>query len=128
MIVDPVTGNAGRTVRGRERHTTNQRMELRAAIEVLKALDCGRPVDLHTDSMYVVKGMREWVSGWKRRGWRKSDGSAVANEDLWRELDAAATDRKVNWIHVRGHAGIRFNEECDVIARAESEAAKADLA
>lgn len=108
---------------GRERHTTNNRMELTAAIEALRALR-GRPgeVALHTDSTYVIRGIREWIHGWRRRGWRTADGKDVLNRDLWETLaglDAGrAATGKVAWHYVRGHTGVPGNERVDEIADA----------
>lgn len=102
---------------GGERDTTNNRMELKAVIEALKALK--RPVRarVHTDSQYVQKGISEWIHAWKRRGWRTAGKQAVKNEDLWRELDGQAARHRIEWLWVRGHAGHAENERADVLAR-----------
>lgn len=107
-----VTGGAG--------DTTNNRMELMAAIAGLEALTRPCAVRLHSDSSYVVKGMREWISGWKRKGWKK-----VKNRDLWERLDGAASRHQVEWIWVRGHSGTPNNERVDKLAVAEAERQKA---
>ena len=97
--------------------TTNNRMELTAVIEALKALK--RPVRarVHTDSQYVQKGISEWIHAWKRRGWRTAGKQAVKNADLWRALDAQAARHSVEWLWVRGHAGHAENERADALAR-----------
>ena len=97
--------------------TTNNRMELTAVIEALKALK--RPVKarVHTDSQYVQKGISEWIHAWKRRGWRTAGKQAVKNADLWRALDEQAAQHSVEWLWVRGHAGHAENERADALAR-----------
>jgi len=102
---------------GGEPDTTNNRMELTAVIEALKALK--RPVKarVHTDSQYVQKGISEWIHAWKRRGWRTAGKQAVKNEDLWRILDQEAAQHRVEWLWVRGHAGHAENERADALAR-----------
>ncbi|MDO8347624.1 MAG: ribonuclease HI [Rugosibacter sp.] len=102
---------------GGEPHTTNNRMEMLAVIEALKALS--RPVGarVHTDSQYVQKGISEWIHGWKRRGWKTANKEPVKNEDLWRELDRLAGGHRIEWVWVRGHAGHPENERADVLAR-----------
>lgn len=101
---------------GGEPSTTNNRMELMAAISALEALSCPCKVKLHTDSKYVQQGISEWIHGWKRRNWKTSDGGPVKNEDLWRKLDAAAVLHTVEWIWVRGHNGHVGNERADRLA------------
>ncbi|MCX7174634.1 MAG: ribonuclease HI [Proteobacteria bacterium] len=102
---------------GGEPDTTNNRMELTAVIEALKALK--RPVQarVHTDSQYVQKGISEWIHAWKRRGWRTAGKQAVKNADLWRTLDEQAARHRVEWLWVRGHAGHAENERADALAR-----------
>jgi ribonuclease HI len=102
---------------GGEADTTNNRMELTAVIEALKALK--RPVKarVHTDSQYVQKGISEWIHAWKRRGWRTAGKQAVKNEDLWRILDQEAAQHRVEWLWVRGHSGHAENERADALAR-----------
>ncbi|MGB1398370.1 MAG: ribonuclease HI [Planctomycetota bacterium] len=99
-----------------ERQTTNNRMELMAVIEALKSLPGPSSVELFSDSQYVVKGMNEWVKGWQRRGWKKSDGKPVVNDDLWKELVELAATHQVRWSWVEGHAGHEENERCDGLA------------
>ena len=101
-------------------HTTNNRMELSAGIEALRHVGpTSGPVAVHTDSAYVIRGIREWIHGWRRRGWRTAEGGDVVNRDLWEAL-AAAAERvgTVTWHHVRGHQGIPGNERADEIAAA----------
>ncbi|PCM45748.1 ribonuclease HI [Marinobacter sp. ANT_B65] len=109
-------GGARKTMYGGEPHTTNNRMELMAAIQGLKALKRGCAVELYTDSQYVRKGITEWLSGWKRNGWRTSAKKPVKNDDLWRELDLQAANHEVNWHWVKGHAGVPDNELADELA------------
>jgi ribonuclease HI len=97
--------------------TTNNRMELTAAIEGLKALKRPCSVELYTDSEYVQKGIHIWLSGWKKRGFRTADGMPVKNQDLWQQLEEAASRHKVEWKWVRGHAGNQYNELCDRLAK-----------
>ncbi|WP_232066388.1 ribonuclease HI [Tsukamurella tyrosinosolvens] len=101
---------------GGDPSTTNNRMELLGAITALEALTEQHPVTLHTDSQYVIKGITEWLAGWKRRGWKTSSGGAVKNEDLWRRLDAVAGAHTVDWRWVKGHAGHEGNELADSLA------------
>lgn len=98
--------------------TTNNRMELTAVIEGLKSLKRACRVRVHTDSQYVQKGIREWLPGWKRKGWRTSSGQAVKNRDLWEALDLLAAEHQVEWHWVRGHAGHPENERADALANA----------
>ena len=105
-----------RELSGYEPQTTNNRMELRAAVEALRALDGQSEVDLHTDSQYVRTGMAEWLARWKRNGWRTADKKPVKNMDLWQELDALAQRHTVHWHWIRGHAGHPENERCDFLA------------
>ncbi|MEJ2346314.1 MAG: ribonuclease HI [Gammaproteobacteria bacterium] len=101
---------------GAERETTNNRMELTAAIMALEALKRGCRVELTTDSQYVKKGITEWIGNWKRRGWKTADRKAVKNADLWRRLDAAVARHEVHWHWVRGHSGHPENERADQLA------------
>ncbi len=102
---------------GYEPETTNNRMELTAAIEGLRALKRPCRVRLTTDSEYLKKGMTEWLEGWIRRGWKNSQKKPVANRDLWEELVRLAERHEVEWHWVRGHAGHPENERCDQLAR-----------
>ncbi len=110
-------GEAEKEIFGGEAATTNNRMELMAVIEALRALK--RPVKarVHTDSQYVQKGISEWIHGWKKRGWKTADKKPVKNVDLWLALDAEAARHSIEWHWVRGHAGHVENERADVLAR-----------
>ena len=101
---------------GGERQTTNNRMELMAVIEALRALTRPMRVTVHTDSQYVQKGISEWITQWKRRGWKTADRKSVRNEDLWRALDELAGSHEVRWAWVRGHSGHPENERADALA------------
>jgi ribonuclease HI len=103
---------------GGELLTTNNRMELTAAISALEALKRACEVDLHTDSQYLRQGVTGWMFGWKKNGWRTADRKPVKNEDLWRRLDDATGRHKIDWRWVRGHAGDEMNERADELARA----------
>lgn len=102
---------------GGEAATTNNRMEMMAVIEALRSLRRPLTVRVHTDSQYVQKGMTEWLSGWKRRGWKTAGKEPVKNEDLWRTLDELAGKHRIQWLWVRGHAGHPENERADALAR-----------
>ena len=110
-------GGRARELNGGEAHTTNNRMELMAAISALEALTRPSDVELHTDSQYVRNGIMRWLAGWKRNGWRTADKKPVKNEDLWRRLDDAAARHTVDWRWVKGHAGHPMNERADRLAR-----------
>ncbi len=101
---------------GAEPETTNNRMEMTAAIMALEALKKPSDVDLYTDSKYVMQGITEWIGGWKSRGWKTADKKPVKNEDLWRRLDEARTRHRVSWHWVKGHAGHELNERADALA------------
>ncbi len=101
---------------GGERDTTNNRMEMMAAIMALEALKGPSDVTLVTDSKYVMQGITEWIGGWKARGWKTADKKPVKNEDLWRRLDVARARHKVTWRWVKGHAGHELNERADQLA------------
>ncbi|WP_019676981.1 ribonuclease HI [Arsukibacterium perlucidum] len=103
------------------RLTTNNRMELLAAIVALESLKSACQVDLTTDSQYVRLGIMQWLAGWKRNNWKTSQKQPVKNQDLWQRLDAAAAKHQVNWHWVKGHAGHPENERCDVLARTAAE-------
>jgi len=101
---------------GGESATTNNRMEMTAALEALKATT--GPIRLHTDSQYLKNGITEWIKGWKRNGWRTADRKPVKNQDLWTALDGAVAGRTVEWRWIRGHVGHPENERADALARA----------
>jgi ribonuclease HI len=99
------------------RLTTNNRMELRAAISALELLSEPCQVDLYSDSKYLVQAINEkWIAGWKRRGWRKADNSEVKNRDLWVKIDGLCARHQIRWHWVKGHAGHDLNERCDQLA------------
>ena len=108
---------------GFEAETTNNRMELMAAIQGIEALKPGSPVDLYTDSKYVMQGITEWIDGWKRNGWRTAAKKPVKNKDLWQALDEALDGHDIGWHWVKGHAGHPENERADELASAAAEAA-----
>jgi len=97
--------------------TTNNRMELTAAIEALEELKRPCQVRLHTDSTYLKRGITEWIARWKRNGWRTADRKPVKNQDLWQRLDAALARHRVEWRWIKGHAGNAGNERADALAR-----------
>jgi ribonuclease HI len=103
---------------GAEAHTTNNRMELTAAIRALEALTRPCRVTLTTDSNYLRDGITKWVHGWQKRGWRTADGSAVKNVELWQALLAAAAPHRIDWRWVKGHSGDPDNERADALANA----------
>ena len=101
---------------GGEPHTTNNRMELTAVIRAIEALKRRCRIRVYTDSQYVQKGISEWISAWKRRGWRTADKKPVKNVDLWQQLDALVGTHDIEWHWVRGHAGHDGNERADALA------------
>ncbi len=112
-----ISGSHMKEICGGELESTNNRMELMAAIQALESLKKPCAVDLHTDSQYVMKGISEWIHGWKKRGWRTADNKPVKNDDLWRRLDTARLRHTVKWNWVKGHAGHELNERADTLAR-----------
>jgi ribonuclease HI len=110
-------GGHEKELRGGARETTNNRMELSAAIEALRLLTRPCAVTVTTDSQYLVKGITEWISGWRRNGWRNSKKEPVLNRDLWEQLLVVTEKHSVQWKWVRGHAGHAENERCDQLAR-----------
>lgn len=109
-------GENEKEITGGAFETTNNRMELTAAIEALKLLKRRCTVHLHTDSTYVRDGITKWINGWKAKGWKTASKKQVKNEDLWRELDAAAAKHDIEWKWVKGHAGDPGNERADALA------------
>ena len=105
-----------KSIHGGEQLTTNNRMELTAVIRALEVLKRPCQVKIYTDSVYVQKGMTEWITGWKARNWRTADKKPVKNEDLWKLLDEQAKQHKIEWIWVKGHAGNIGNEKADALA------------
>jgi ribonuclease HI len=112
-----IAGARRKEISGGEASTTNNRMELMAAISALEALTRPARVDLHTDSEYVMKGITQWIHGWKARGWKTADKKPVKNSELWQRLDAAQSRHQVVWHWVRGHSGHDENERADELAR-----------
>ena len=106
-----------RELKGGEPATTNNRMELLAAISALESLPPGATADLYTDSQYMKGGITAWMKNWKRNGWRTADKSPVKNKELWQRLEAAASTHKVHWHWLRGHVGHAENERADELAR-----------
>ena len=104
-------------ISGGDLATTNNRMELMAAIQSLEALTKPCKVELHTDSQYVKNGVTTWIHGWKARGWKTADKSPVKNEDLWKRLDLARSRHEVDWRWVKGHSGHELNDRADELAR-----------
>jgi len=111
------SGDHRKEIKGGETQTTNNRMELTAAIEALKALKQPSHVELYTDSNYLRGGITQWIKKWKVNGWRTSDKKPVANEELWKQLELATQRHKVTWHWVKGHHGHDDNERADELAR-----------
>ena len=120
-----IYGGRDKEISGAEPVTTNNRMELMAAISSLEALSRPCTVDLYTDSQYVRNGISTWINGWKAKGWRTADKKPVKNEDLWRRLDAARERHNVTWHWVKGHATDERNNRVDGLARAAITAMRA---
>jgi len=102
---------------GGEAHSTNQRMELRAAVEALRALKRPCHITIYSDSRYVIQGITEWIRNWKRNGWKTAAKKDVVNADLWQQLDQACAGHTIQWQWVKGHAGNEGNERADELAR-----------
>ncbi|MFN7662679.1 MAG: ribonuclease HI [Alphaproteobacteria bacterium] len=111
-------GKHEKEISGAEPMTTNNRMELMAAIRGIEAVQKLIPILLYTDSQYVKKGMEEWLQGWKKNGWKNAQKKEVKNQDLWEQLDSLAQCHQITWKWVRGHAGHTENERVDQLARA----------
>ena len=109
-------------LKGYDPETTNNRMELTAVIEGLKALTRSCDIDLHTDSKYVMHGITEWLNNWKRNGWKTAARKPVKNVDLWQQLDEEVARHRIDWNWVRGHSGIEDNEMADQLANAAIDA------
>ncbi len=109
-------GDTEKTLYGYEPETTNNRMELQAVIEGLRALRRPCRVQLNTDSKYVMQGLNDWLPGWKRNGWKTAAKKAVKNQDLWQALDAEVQRHDIDWRWVRGHSGVPGNERADALA------------
>ena len=111
-----VAGNKEKELFGGEKDTTNNRMELMAVIQALNALKRPCEINLYVDSQYVLKGITEWIQGWKAKGWKTASKAPVKNVDLWQALDAARAVHQIEWIWVKGHAGDAGNERADQLA------------
>jgi ribonuclease HI len=122
------SGQHVRELKGGEAHTTNNRMELTAAIAALDALKRPCLVDIHTDSQYLRNGVLTWMAQWKRNGWRTAEKKPVKNIDLWQRLDALSQRHRVRWHWLRGHAGHALNERADALARKAIAAVRAGAA
>ncbi len=120
-------GAVEKTLHGGEPLTTNNRMEMLAVIEALGALKRPCNVLLHVDSQYVMKGMTEWIHGWKQRGWRTADKKPVKNADLWQRMDQEVAKHSITWKWVKGHAGDPGNERADLLANRGVEEARARM-
>jgi ribonuclease HI len=112
-----IYGEHRKEISGGENPTTNNRMELLAAISALEALKRPSPVELHTDSVYLRDGIMKWIHGWKRNGWKTADKKDVKNADLWQRLDSAQKLHTIDWRWLKGHAGHAENERADELAR-----------
>lgn len=110
-------GDVEKELKGGENPSTNNRMELMAAISALEALKKPASVDLTTDSQYVRQGITQWIIGWKKKGWMTANRQPVKNVDLWQALDAEVSRHQIEWLWVKGHSGHPENERCDVLAR-----------
>ncbi|HLS64316.1 MAG TPA: ribonuclease HI [Ruania sp.] len=119
------SGEHERELFGGAQTTTNNRMELTAVIEALRALNTRCAVTLHVDSAYVMNGMQSWLPGWKRNGWRTAAKKPVKNEDLWRALDEQVARHQVQWVWVKGHSGEVGNERADALANRGVESLRA---
>jgi ribonuclease HI len=112
-----IAGKHRKELSGGEAETTNNRMEMMAVIRGAEALKRGYSVDIYTDSTYVMKGVTEWLEGWKKRGWRTASRQPVKNVDLWQRLEKALERHEVHWYWVKGHSGVPGNELADELAR-----------
>lgn len=110
-------GGHEKEISGADANTTNNRMEMTAAIEALSSLKRPCHVSLTTDSQYLVKGMTEWMDGWVRKGWKNSKKDEVANRDLWERLRDLSGEHRIEWLWIKGHNGHSENERCDELAR-----------
>ena len=112
-----MSGKHRKELFGGEKDTTNNRMEMTAVIRGAEAINNGSVIDIYTDSKYVMKGMMEWVEGWKKRGWKTASKQPVKNVDLWQQLEQALERHEVNWYWVKGHSGVAENDRADELAR-----------
>jgi ribonuclease HI len=112
-------GETEKEISGYEKHTTNNKMEMTAVIEALRRLKEPCRVTIHSDSLYLQKGITSWIHAWKRNGWKTADKKPVKNQDLWITLDELSRKHKIKWVWVQGHSGHPENERCDQLARDE---------
>ncbi len=112
-----IKGEHSHEISGGETRTTNNRMEMLAAIKALQALKRPCNVVLHTDSQYLVRGATEWISNWKRKGWKTGQSTSVKNVDLWQQIDQLMSVHAITWRWVKGHSGILENERADALAK-----------
>ncbi|MEL7539411.1 MAG: ribonuclease HI [Pseudomonadota bacterium] len=119
-----ISGKRRKEIYGGTPDTTNNRMELMAAIEALNALKKASAVTLHTDSTYVKDGLTKWIHGWKKNGWKTAAKKPVKNKDLWQALEEACARHEIKWVWVKGHAGDEGNETADELARRGAEEAR----
>ncbi|WAT19099.1 ribonuclease HI [Aurantiacibacter sp. MUD11] len=118
------SGGKEKELSGSDAETTNNRMELTAAIEALKALKRPCEIALHTDSKYMIDGITKWIHGWRRNGWKNAAKKPVANADLWQALEAAMEPHRIDWHWVKGHAGHPENERADRLASDAADAVR----
>ena len=109
-------GKVKKILKGYAAESTNNRMELTAALEALKQIDASKPIKIYTDSQYLQKGVEQWLTNWKERNWKRK-GGVLANIDLWKEISEEITHRKITWRWIKGHAGNPYNEQADRIAQ-----------
>ena len=119
-----IADGEARELSGGDAHTTNNKMELTAAINALAAIRntahfAGRPITLYSDSQYVKNGITTWIHGWKKNGWQTAAKKPVLNQELWQQLDALNAALSVDWQWVKGHAGVQYNERCDRLCQQE---------
>lgn len=112
-----IYSNNKKEIHGREEYTTNNKMELTAVIKSLESLQEQCEIDLYTDSIYVKKGITEWIYSWKKNGWKNSKKEEIKNKDLWQTLDSLVKQHKINWFWVKGHADNEINNRADELAR-----------
>ena len=112
-----IYGGHEKELSGGAAETTNNRMEMTAALEGLKALKRPCKVEFYTDSNYLKDGVTQWLAGWKKRGWKTATKKPVKNQDIWEQLDQVIQNHQIEWHWVKGHAGDEYNERCDELAR-----------
>lgn len=123
VMLHPATGTE-RELSGGALDTTNNRMEMTAAIQALESLKGPCKIDVYTDSQYLRQGITQWLPNWVKKGWKKSGGGKVKNQDLWQKLQVATERHEISWHWVKGHAGHEYNERCDALATEAIQAQK----